>query len=408
MPASTQTAVARLIQGITDARNIAPGDRVAVKPHLIVLGARDALAVLKAFRIAGGERVADPARILLFSDDNLPAPDAATAMRRKQLHEAARQAGIERIVPLAGCEVPHLLEESLIVPGECAVSHLSEIASLGGIGALGLRATLRDMVALLAGKPLLLTVPRAVRVAIRGIAPMFAHGEDLLLAMRRELGRERLSGSALEISSPGMSIDARMAMARNAAHAGLFAAFCLPDRKVVQQLNQRVARKYIAVEANRDAIYAHSSTLDVSQEQPCVIMPGGVRSRTVGEAGGEPIKQAVVRGGIEELRKVTELLKGRKLAAQLAVSPDSRATYEAALREDLLTFLLEAGATIHPPGTPLNQMLHGEVPAVVTDIAAPRNAWRASATTAATAAWQGALGHPEKLHTKPINERKRH
>ncbi|MCA8945112.1 MAG: hypothetical protein KDB29_02690 [Planctomycetes bacterium] len=49
MPHTPQTAVTRLLQSVTDSRNIVPGDRIEVRPQLIVLGPRDGLAALKAF-----------------------------------------------------------------------------------------------------------------------------------------------------------------------------------------------------------------------------------------------------------------------------------------------------------------------------------------------------------------------
>lgn len=403
MPHTPQTAVVRLIQSLTDARNVAPGDRVGIKPHLIVLGPRDGLAALKAFRLAGGERAADPSRVILFADDNLPAPDVAAATRRAQLHEAARQAGITRVLPLAGCEVAHLLESGLIVPGECAVSGLPEISALGGVGALGLRATPRDVAALLAGKHLPITVPHTVRVEITGTPQAGVGGFDLLFALRRELGRARMAGAALEVAGD-IALHERAAFATHAAHAGLFAPFWLLDRAAVQQINRRNSRPYATLEPEPGANYAHRHTLDAAHANMAVLPPGGeAASIPVGEATGEPAPLVVIRGGPEQFRVASELIKARRLAPRVrcVVVPDTPETYAGALRDDLLGHLLDAGVEVHPPGTP--------TPAgagVVNGVLAGERQWRVGVHAAAAAACAGALIHPERLDAQPQRDSK--
>lgn len=403
MPHTPQTAAVRLLQGVTEARNIAPGDRIGIRPQLIALGPRDGLAALKAFRLSGGARVADSSRVVLFVDDNLPAPDAAAAAQRAQLHEAARQAGITRILPLAGCEAAYLIESGLIVPGECAVSGLPEISALGGIGALGLRATARDLAALLAGKPLPVTVPQTVRVDMTGKPQPGVGGFDLFFALRRELGRARLAGCALELTGD-LPLHERALFAAQAAHAGLFAPLWLLDRAAVQELNRRNTRPYTTLEPEPSAAYVHRHMLDAAHANMAALPPGGeVPSVPIGEVAGEPAPLVVVRGGLPVLRVAAEMIKARKLAPRVRclVVPESPEVFAQALRDDLLGYLLDAGVEVHPPGTPAPAG-----PGVVTGIVAAQGQWRVSAHVAAAAACAGALIHPERLDAQPQRDSK--
>jgi 3-isopropylmalate/(R)-2-methylmalate dehydratase large subunit len=411
MPHTPQTAVVRLLQSVTDARNIVPGDRVDVRPHLIVMGPRDGLAALKAYLLAGGEEIKHPEHVVLFTDDNLPAPDAATAAKRKQLREAAAQAGIKRLIPAAGCEVAQVLEQALIVPGELAVSGLPEIHRLGGIGALGLRVTTRDLAGLLAGRALPLAVPQAVRVDLTGQRQALVSGRDVFFTLRREISRDRLVGRALEVGGlGGFTLGERMELATQASHAGLFGLFCLPDREGVAELNKRIARPYTTLEPEKDAAYTHTAQLDLGHAQLTVVPVSADAWRTAGEMSGEPVRRVVIGGqascGIDAVRQAVEIIKLRRLspAIECHLIPDTREVYRAAAREDLLGQLIDAGVRVHAPGTP-PERLAGDG-ALLTTLTAPTGCPRAGVTVAATAACAGAIIHPERLDAGPQRDSK--
>jgi 3-isopropylmalate/(R)-2-methylmalate dehydratase large subunit len=409
VPHTPQTAVTRLLQSVTDSRNIVAGDWVEIRPQLIVLGSRDGLAVLKAYLLAGGEKIANPDRVLLFVDDHLPAPDLAVANRRKQLHEAATQAGIKRVLPFAGCELAHVMQENLVVPGEVAVSNLPEIHRLGGIGALGLRVTVRDIAGFLAGKPLGLTVPQTTRVDLTGERQPPASGRDAFFAIRRETSRDRLVGRALEVAGcETLSLHDRADLCEQAAHAGLAAVVCLPDQASVAELNKRCARPYTTHQPEKDAAYAHRAQLDLANAQLSVVPPDGPDSwRTAGEFSGQPVSAVVISGGFEDLETAGDIIKLRHRNPQVrcCAVPDSRETYRKALESDLIAALIEAGVEVHPPGTSADAILRGE-PGLVTGLVAPPGCWRAGVVTAATAACAGAIVHPDRLDNQPQRDSK--
>jgi 3-isopropylmalate/(R)-2-methylmalate dehydratase large subunit len=400
--------VTRLIQSVTEARNIVPGDWVEIRPTLVVLGPRDGLAALKAFRLAGGEKVADPARVVLFTDDNLPL-DAAGAARRKQLHEAAAQAGITRLIPHGGCEVAYALQENLVVPGEVVVSGLPEIHAVGGVGALGIRATARDIAALLAGKLLGLSVPHSVRVDLAGRRQPSVSGRDVFFALRREVSRDRLVGRALEVAGcDTLPLHDRVKLCTQAAHAGLAAAVCLPDQAAVAELNKRNVRAYTTQQPEKDAAYAHRGHLDLANVQLSVVPPEGPDHwRTAGEVSGQGVTAVVITCGIDDLRAAAEIIKLRHKNPNVrcCIVPDTSRTYGEALRQDLLTPLIEAGVEIHPPGSSAPDLLKGE-PGLVTSLSAPAGCWRAGIAVAATAACAAAITHPDRLDQQPQRDSK--
>lgn len=408
MPHTPQTAVVRLLQSVTDARNIVPGERVDVRPHIVLLGPRDGLAALKAFRIAGGEKAVDPERFILFTDDNLPAADAAAANRRKQLLEAAAQAGLTRLIPMAGCEIAHAIEAALVVPGEFAVSPLPGIHRVGGIGALGVRVTARDVAAMLAGQKLSVTVPETVRADLTGQRLPLVSGRDVFFTVRRELTRDRLAGRALEIGAlPGLALHERVALCAQAAHTGVFGVMCLADKPAVAELNRYIKRPYTTLEPEKDAAYAYRASVDLGHAQVSVIPPGVADDwRTVGEATGQAVRGVIITGGAEALRVACEIIKLRRLAPGVPchVIPATRDVYAAALKADLLGPLMDGGVNLHPPGTSVDSL--AEAGALVTTLQAPSGCWRGGIVAAATAACAGAIVHPERLDALPQRDSK--
>lgn len=400
MPHTPQTAVTRLIQSVTDSRNIVAGDWVEIRPTLLVLGPRDGLAVLKAFRLAGGDKVADPGRVVLFTDDNLPAPDAAAANKRKQLHEAAAQAGIKRVLPHGGCEIAYALQENLVVPGEVVASNLPEIHRVGGLGALGLRVTVRDLAAMLAGKPLGLTIPHSVRVDLVGKCQPLVAGRDVFFALRREVSRDRLVGRALEIGGcETLCLHDRAKLCEQAAHAGLFSAICLPDQAAVSELNKRNVRAFTTLQPEKDAAYTHRVQLDLANAQLSVIPPDGPDAwRTAGEFSGQGVTAVVITAGVEDMRAAADIIKVRHKSPQVrcCIVPDSARTFADALQHDIISTLIEAGVEVHAPGTSAEAILCGE-PALVNTVAATAGCWRSGVSSAATAACTGAIVNPDRL-----------
>lgn len=414
MPHVAQSAVVRVLQALTDARNIVPGDRVPVRPHILLMGPRDGLAALKAFRIAGHQRVAEPERIILFTPDNLPL-DAAGEAARKQLLEAARQAGITRLIPAAGGEVAHALESGLVAPGECAASGLPEIHALGGFGALGLRLTALDLAQLMAGKPVHVTVPETVRVDLTGQRQKLVGGRDVFWSLRREAGRNVLAGRALEVGGPGLEglqLHERAALSSLGAHGGLFSCFCVPDRGAVTELNRVLQRPYTTLEPEKGAQYAHRAEVSLANAQLTVIPPDGADAwRTISEASGEPLDCVVIggegSGSLHAMRLTAEIVRQRKLGHTRCVAiPDTRAVYASALDEGIVQHLVDAGVEVHAPGTSAAGLVLPMQRAMFTTVTAPQGAWRAGIVAAATAACAGAIMHPDRLDAQPQRDSK--
>jgi 3-isopropylmalate/(R)-2-methylmalate dehydratase large subunit len=104
--------------------------------------------------------------------------------------------------------------------------------------------------------------------------------------------------------------------------------------------------------------------------------------------GALPIDRAwigsCVGGRHADLRHAAELLRGRRVRVPLAVTPATRAIYEACLADGTLATLVAAGATVLPPGCGACAGVHGGVLAAGERMVAT-----------ATRNFRGRMGSPE-------------
>lgn len=402
MPRTPQNAVTRLLQDVTDARNIAPGDRVAVRPHRWLLGPADGAAVLALLK-RDQRKVKDPSRVTLFAAaGSSVAADAAAA-------------GITHLLPWPGCEIAQAVREGQVVPGEVAASTLPEIHALGGMGALGLRLPAADMARGITGEPVHVTVPHTARVDLSGSRQPLVGGRDVFWAALHELGRERAVGRALELAGPGLAtltLPERLALASLAGHAGLFSAFCVADRGLIEEVNRFLSRPCRTIEPEKGAPLAAQGALDLARVSLFVLPPGEATASAVTKHAGVPL-QAVVLGGqfggsLAAMRHLADCLRRRPLAAGLraAVIPDTPAVLAEAEREDLRERLADAGVQILAPGTAPESWLRPGERALLTTVTAPPGCWRAGYFAAAAAACAGAVQHPERLEGADLRDSK--
>lgn len=408
MPHTPQTAVVRLLQRLTEARNIRPGERVALSAKAAVVPAHllDRALALPAVSQK------PPTTWHWFHNQNLPAATPAAAQVRATVMASAGAAGLKDGVAAAGHEYLHLFEQGKLLPGEVCMGLSPEVHLAGGLAALGLRLTLGDLAHAGPTGSLEFTVPQTLRVNLTGKAPAGLGGFDLFWAIARECGLDSLCGHALEMGGEGLreiSLARRLAMAEFAAHAGLAAIYVQPDALLVSEINKRLGeggtlRGYETVTAEAGAEYAQTRSLDLARVQPSVCIARDPASLgTVGERAGARIDRVILAGtacSVESLRLAANRLKGKTVACTLDVVPATPRDFSLALAEGLITTLVECGARIHPPG--LGSALLQDGPQGQTWLTTlaypPQTAGEVllcSPAVAAVSALAGSLTHPD-------------
>jgi homoaconitase/3-isopropylmalate dehydratase large subunit len=114
---------------------------------------------------------------------------------------------------------------------------------------------------------------------------------------------------------------------------------------------------YEEIHADDDAVYERVLEYDLGAIEPVVALPHTVDNVSpVREHAGMEIDQFLLgtctNGRLSDLRAAADILDGKHVppGSRLLVLPASRAVFEAAIEEGVISRLSRAGATILPPG----------------------------------------------------------
>ena len=151
---------------------------------------------------------------------------------------------------------------------------------------------------------------------------------------------------SLEFTGPGvasLSMDDRFTIANMAIEAGAKNGIFPVDEKTRAYTKGRTDRSWQTFDADPDAEYARTVTIDLSTLEPTVSLPHlPSNTRRISEVKGMPIQQAVIgsctNGRIEDLRAAAAILEGRHVATgvRCIVIPATQAIYLQAMQEGLV------------------------------------------------------------------------
>ncbi len=167
---------------------------------------------------------------------------------------------------------------------------------------------------------------------------------------------------AVEFDGPALDripMDDRITIANMGVEMGAKVAAFPVDEITESWLSSNGVRRYRydPVWADDDAAYSRRVVLRLDKIEPVLAMPHTVDNiAPVTEHLGEPIHQCLLgtctNGRLSDLRTAAHILRGKRVHADVRflVLPASRAVLLAAIEKGYVQDLLEAGATLLPPG----------------------------------------------------------
>ena len=151
-------------------------------------------------------------------------------------------------------------------------------------------------------------------------------------------------------------MDDRFAIANMAIEAGAKNGIFPVDDKTIAYMEEHSKKPYTIYEADEDAEYDETITIDLSTLEPTVAFPHlPENTKTVKEAGEVTIDQVVIgsctNGRIEDMRVAAKVLEGRKVkdGIRCIVIPATQEIYLQAIEEGLTQTFIKAGAIVSTP-----------------------------------------------------------
>ena len=337
------------------------GDLIEAKLDLVLGNDITTPVAITAFDRAGFTRVFDREKIAIVLDHSTPCKDIKSAQLCHEAREFAKRFSIKNFFDVGEVGIEHALlpEKGLVAPGELVIGADSHTCTYGALGAFSTGVGSTDMAAGMAMGENWFKVPEAIRVELTGALRGYASGKDVILHLIGMIGVDGALYQSLEFTGPGvasLSMDDRFTIANMAIEAGAKNGIFPVDEKTRAYMKGRTSRPWQTFDADPDAEYARTVTIDLSTLEPTVSLPHlPSNTRRISEVKGMPIQQAVIgsctNGRIEDLRAAAAILEGRHVATgvRCIVIPATQAIYLQAMHEGLVDTFITAGCAVSTP-----------------------------------------------------------
>ncbi len=307
------------------------------------------------------QTVFDKDKIALVMDHFIPNKDIKSAENCKCCREFACKHEITNYFDVGEMGIEHALlpEKGLVVAGDAVIGADSHTCTYGALGAFSTGVGSTDMAAAMVTGKAWFKVPSAIRFELVGKPGKWVSGKDVILHIIGMIGVDGALYRSMEFTGEGiasLSMDDRFTICNMAIEAGGKNGIFPVDDVAMEYIKEHSTREVTVYEADEDAEYEETYTIDLSQLKPTVSFPHlPENTKTIDEAGEVKIDQAVIgsctNGRISDMRVAAEILKGRKVAKNVRciIIPATQAIYLQAIREGLLEIFVEAGAVVSTP-----------------------------------------------------------
>ncbi len=341
--------------------SVEPGQLIEADLDMVLGNDITAPVAIREFEKIGITDVFDKAKIALVPDHFTPNKDIKAAEQSRLLRTFAAEKEIEHYFEVGQMGIEHALlpEKGLVVSGDVVIGADSHTCTYGALGAFSTGIGSTDMAAGMATGRAWFKVPSALRFELTGKPGQWVMGKDIILHIIGLVGVDGALYQSMEFSGSGiayLSMDDRFSMANMAIEAGAKNGIFPVDDQTLAYVKEHSTKPYRVYEADADAHYEQSYTIDLSTIRPTVSFPHlPDNTRSIDEVGNVRIDQVVIgsctNGRIEDLRMAAGILKGRKTAkhVRLIVFPATQAIYLQAVREGIAEILVEAGAAFSTP-----------------------------------------------------------
>jgi 3-isopropylmalate/(R)-2-methylmalate dehydratase large subunit len=341
-------AIEKILSNHSAGQQVRPGDVVVVDVDVTV-----------QFDAARSDvtRVAKPDKLVLLHDHVVPAPTVQAANNAKRLREFVERFEIENYFPVGQHGISHVIvaQEGYALPGQILVNADSHTCSSGAMNCLARGMGPSEMLYILCKGKTWYMVGPTTKVMLAGELPERVYARDVIHYIPGQYGD--FAGRNLEWHGDGLAtidVDGRLTMATISAELSAEFSLFPYDDVLAEYLEGRAKWPFEPAHPDDDAEYEETITVDMSNLEPQVVLPGKVawNSKGVGEVAGQKVDQAFIgscaNGRLSDFAIAAEIVKDRQVApgTRMIVTPGSQEILKQAVRAGYVETLLEAGAVV--------------------------------------------------------------
>ena len=343
-------------------KTVHAGELIMAKLDLVLGNDITTPVAIGEFPKFGKAKVFDKNKIALVPDHFAPNKDIKAATQCACMRAFAKDQKIQNYFEVGhDCGVEHALlpEKGLVTAGDCIIGADSHTCTYGAVGAFSTGVGSTDMAAGMSAGETWFKVPSAIKVVVTGKPKKWVSGKDLILHLIGLIGVDGARYQSLEFVGSGirnLSMDDRFTIANMAIEAGAKNGIFPVDQLCLDYLKEHGAQTPKVYEADPDAEYERTITIDLGALKPTVAFPHlPENTHTVDSIKTIKIDQVVIgsctNGRISDLRIAAKVMKGRKVAegVRCIVIPATQRIWIQANEEGLLTQFAEAGCVVSTP-----------------------------------------------------------
>jgi 3-isopropylmalate/(R)-2-methylmalate dehydratase large subunit len=316
--------------------------------------------IIDSFNQLKSDKIDGPDKFSMVIDHSAPSPNESVSEIHNKMRAFAQKHKVEMYD--IGCGVCHQVvpESGHVTCGDLVVGADSHTCTYGALNAFSTGMGSTDLSIIVASGKTWFKVPQTVKMMIDGNFNKGVYSKDLILHIAGDVKSDGCTYKAVEFSGQtirDLSMDGRFTISNMAIEIGAKAGIMEADEKTFEWLDRYCSRPCKPVKSDDDAIYDEVRVYDAAKIVPMVAQPHTVdNTATVEEVSDVKINQGYIgtctNGRLEDLRIAASILKGKKVHrdVRLLVAPASSNIHLEALKEGIISDLIEAGATILPPG----------------------------------------------------------
>ncbi|HZP74612.1 MAG TPA: aconitase/3-isopropylmalate dehydratase large subunit family protein [Pseudolabrys sp.] len=354
-------ALSKIIARHAERKSVEVGEIVNVVPDVVMLNDRGAARAADLLKKMGGERVFDPARVVVVFDHHYPPIRQQDSVAQKATRDWIKEQGITRFHPGEG--IGHVLfpEKGYSFPGALVFGTDSHTVTNSALGCLATGMGHSDIASYLALGYNWLKVPEVIRFDLVGDFKPGVYAKDIALRIAQLYGEDATPYLGVEFAGPltaKLPMSERLVLCNMVIDFGAKTGYIQPDETTARWMSEHAPQLgWSAETTDSDADYGRIVELDVSAIEPLVAVPHDLSTiKSAADLSGVRVDEAIfgtcTGGRIDDFRVAAAIMKGKKIAphTRMMINPGSRETYKQAMREGLIEIMVEAGATIGVPG----------------------------------------------------------
>ncbi len=316
---------------------------------------------ISEFEKAGFSSVFDKDKIALVLDHFTPCKDIKSAAQCRAVREFAEKYSITNFFDGGNAGIEHALlpEQGIVGPGGLIIGADSHTCTYGALGAFSTGVGSTDMaVGMYTGK-CWFKVPSAIRVELVGTMKYPLSGKDIILSLIGKIGVDGALYGSLEFCGEGilsLTMDDRFTIANMAIEAGAKNGIFPVDDVTMEYVNAHTKVPLRKYEADEDAEYEKTVTIDLCSLEPTVAfphLPENAKTLSETEKMNIEIHQVVIgsctNGRYSDLEIAAKVLKGKRTSVRTIIIPATPEIYKKCLKNGLMDIFADAGCIISPP-----------------------------------------------------------